>query len=110
MIGNNADDSGTGTETVPMLSTFVPAFGPLLRVASALNWPTLSWSVEVITENIPSAAEPLIGVEPVYVQVRFKMLGLSVAFTNGGVGPKSACENVQPVGCVFEPGAIVPKS
>ena len=37
MIGNKDVDSGTGTETEPMLATFVPAFGPLLRVASAVN-------------------------------------------------------------------------
>ena len=98
MIGNKEDDSGTGTFTVPMLLTFVPAVGPLLRVASAVNWPAFNWSVEVITENIPSAAEPTIGLAPLYVQVRFKMLGLSVGDVRAAVGPINACEKVQPVG------------
>jgi len=69
-----------------MLETFVPASGPLLRVASAVNWPVFSWSVAVTAENIPSAAEPLIGTPP-YVQVRFQRLALSVGLVSAAVGP-----------------------
>src|SRR5438105_5938336 len=105
MIGNNVVDSGTGTLTLPTLEILVPV-GSLLLVASAVNWPILSWSVLVTTENIPSAAEPAIGAAPVYVHVIFQRLALSVGVVSGAVGPSNAEENVQPEGCVVIVGMI----
>ena len=109
-MGRRADISGTGTDTRPTLSIFVPAFGPELRVASAAKSESLSWFVLAMTEKSPSSAEPLIGVVPMYFQVRFRIDGLSTGRTNDGLVPTKADENAQPLGWRLDPETKLPKS
>jgi len=65
--------------------------------------------VLVTAEKIPSAAEPEIDA-PLYVQVRFHLVGSSVGVVSAAVCPTNAVENVHPLGCVVVVGMIELKS